>query len=261
MSVQARIVPPMKTLPRPLFSRHESLPAGSMTPLHHHVWGQFSYAIHGVLNVQTASGNYLAPPHYAVWIPPGVEHQVLNSMPTEMRGLYVDATLSESLPAGCTVLEVTPLMRELICRFSLLPVEYPTNGVAARLAAVLVDELGALKPAIFSVPLPSDRRLQNICACLQKKPHDAKTLTEWAKVTGASERTLARLFVRETGLTFGAWRQRMRLVMSLEALERGESVSAIAFNVGYESLSAFIAAFRSTFGCTPGEFKVSGISR
>lgn len=197
----------------------------------------------------------MAPPRYAVWIPCAVDHEVVNRRQTEMRSLYIDPSVTAALPPKCPVLEVTPLMRELIRKFSLLAAEHDPDGAAGRLAGVLLDELAVLQQASFIVPLPKDRRLLAICAELQKNPQDTRTLAQWACRTGASERTLARLFLRDTGMSFGLWRQRLRLVMSLEALEAGASVSTVASAYGYGSPSAFIAAFRAIFGCTPGELQ------
>lgn len=252
-----RLVPALRRLPRPLFSRSESLAPESWTEVHRHDWCQLSYAISGVLGIHTASGDYVAPPSYAVWIPAAIDHQVTNRRPTEMRSLYIDPAVASGLPQTCSVLEVTPLMRELIRKVGLLPVEYDEDGAPGRLVAVLLDELAALRQAGFVLPMPTDRRLLAIYNELHESPDDARTLAQWADAVGASERTLARLFSRDTGMTFGRWRQCLRLVMSLDALEAGESVTAVALSHGYESTSAFITAFRATFGCTPGQLRDS----
>lgn len=253
-----REIPALERLPRPLYCRNETLAAGSVTDVHAHRWCQLSFAISGVLGVRTAFGDYVAPTRYAVWIPATVAHQVLNRHAAEMRSLYVDPQVAAALPATCTVLEVTPLVRELIRRVGQLPVEYDEGGGAGRLVAVLLDELALLAPAKFVLPLPGDRRLATIYAQLLEQPDDARTLAQWAELAGASERTLARLFVRDTGMSFGRWRQRLRLVMSLDALAAGDSVANIAAGHGYDSPSAFIAAFRSAFGGTPGELRGGG---
>lgn len=252
-----RLIPGLARLPRPLYSRNESLAPGSWTEVHVHAWCQLSYAISGVLGVRTSYGDYVAPPRYAVWIPPAVEHQVVSRQRTEMRSFYLDPNIAIAMSPTCTVLEVTPLVRELIRKVSLLPVEYDQNGTAGRLVAVLMDELAGLHQAGFVIPLPKDRRLLTICATLQENPGDARTLAQWASVAGASERTLARLFYQDTGMSFGSWRQRLRLVMSLDALDAGENITAVAMNHGYGSTSAFIAAFRTAFGFTPGELRTN----
>ena len=252
-----RIVPELAALPRPVFGRNESLAPGMWTETHSHPWCQLSYAVSGVLAVTTPQGDYVAPPRYAVWIPPGVPHQVFNRGRTEMRSLYLAAG-APGLPEACAVLEVDGLLRELIVKAGALAPDYAPEGPAGRLVAVLLDELAAARQAGFVLPLAKDRRLLPIQAALQDNPADARTLADWAAQAGASERTLARLFVKETGLGFGEWRRRLRLLLSLSALEAGSSVTAVALGAGYDSTSAFIAAFRETFGFTPGAFPTRG---
>lgn len=246
-----RAVPALTRLPRPVYARAESLPAGSWVRPHRHDWVQLSWALSGVLEVRTASGSYLAPPQRAVWIPPGLEHEVNTSARAEMRSLYLDAAVTAGAPPRCRVLGVTPLVRELILALSALPLEYDESGPAGRLAAVLLDGIAGLPELDFGLPVPADPRLLRLCAALQADPADRRTLDGWAATLGLSGRTLARLFRSETGLSFADWRRRLRLLLALGALEAGRSVTAVALDSGYDSLSAFIAAFRTEFGTTP----------
>ena len=249
-----RAIPALKTLPRPLYARAESLGAGSWTPRHRHDWVQFSYAISGVLGVHTDEGSFYAPPQWGIWIPAGLEHEVVTSMRAEMRSLYVRREDCLWAPEHCRVLEVTPLARELIKRFCALPVEYPQGGSPEeRLVQVLLDQLAGLNQVGFSLPLPRHARLLALCNELIENPEAEVTLSLWAERLGTSEKTLMRLFDRETGMSFRSWRQRMRLLSSLRVLEEGGSVTLSSFSCCYESTSAFIAAFKKMFGFTPGE--------
>lgn len=249
-----RQIPALTALPRPVYARAESLSAGSWTPPHRHDWVQFSYAISGVLGVHTAEGSFFAPPQWGVWIPAGLEHDVATSMRAEMRSLYVRKEDCSWAPERCRVLEVTPLARELIKAFCLLPSSYPQGDSSeARLVQVLLDQLAHLPEVGFSLPLPRHPRLLGLCNELIECPGQLITLPDWAERLGTSEKTLMRLFQRETGLSFRGWRQRARLLSSLSALEEGDSVTNTALSCGYDSTSAFIAAFKSLFGCTPGE--------
>ncbi|WP_300731129.1 helix-turn-helix domain-containing protein [Pseudomonas sp.] len=249
-----RAIPVLAALPRPLYARAESLGAGSWTPRHRHDWVQFSYAISGVLGVHTAEGSFFAPPQWGIWIPAGLEHEVVTSMRAEMRSLYVRREDCQWAPGHCRVLEVTALARELIKRFCELPVDYPEGGSPEqRLVQVLLDELAQLGEVGFSLPLPRHARLLVLCNELIEQPDADVSLGLWAERLGMSEKTLMRLFDRETGLSFGRWRQRMRLLSSLRGLEEGVSVTSAALSSGYDSTSAFIAAFKKMFGFTPGE--------
>ncbi|MBF8746047.1 AraC family transcriptional regulator [Pseudomonas monteilii] len=252
-----RPIPALAQLPRPLYARAESLGAGSWTTRHRHDWVQFSYAISGVLGVYTDDGSYFAPPQWGVWIPADAEHEVVTSGQAEMRSLYVRRDACPWATPRCRVLEVTPLARELIKQFCLMPADYAEGDSAeARLVAVLLDQLRTLPEVGFSLPLPRHPGLLALCNGLIAHPEQAQTLGQWAMQLGCSEKTLMRLFQRETGLSFRNWRQRMRLLTSLALLEAGESVTDAALGCGYESTSAYIAAFRQLFGATPGELRL-----
>lgn len=249
-----RDIPALSHLLRPLHARAESLGAGSWTPTHRHNWVQFSYAISGVLGVHTEQGSFFAPPQWGVWIPPGLDHEIITSARAEMRSLYVRREDCGWAEDRCRVLEVTPLARELIKRFCLLPPDYPQgDSPESRLVQVLLDQLATLAEVGFSLPLPRHTRLLSLCYELIEQPSQTTTLGDWAQRLNVSEKTLMRLFQRETGLSFRGWRRRARLLASLNALEEGASVTTAALACGYDSTSAFIAAFKGLFGFTPGE--------
>ncbi|MGL5996349.1 MAG: AraC family transcriptional regulator [Pseudomonas proteolytica] len=249
-----RSIPGLSSLPRPVYGRTESLPNRALTRRHSHPWVQLSYAISGVLEIQTSAGRFVAPPQRAVWIPAGMPHRVFSSPHTEMRSLYLDCSVTAWAAERCQVLAVSDLLRELIRRFSELPVEYAEDGPDGRLAQVLLDQLAAAPQVDLMLPLPLDNRLRQIYRSLSLHPEQATTLGQWSQRLGVSEKTLSRLFVSDTGLTYRAWRQRLRLLGALPDLERGERVTDVALGCGYESVSAFIAAFRQQFDTTPGEF-------
>ncbi len=252
--MQQRVIPSLENLPRPLFARSESMDAAMTTPYHSHPWAQLSYAIRGWLSVETEVGNYIAPPQRAIWIPGGIRHQVSSSAGTEMRSLYLQPGVTPWDAQQCRVIEVSPLIRELICHFAEINSEYDEQGAEGRLVQVLLDQLAAAPEVSLSLPLPHDTRLRQLCQQLQQQPQNPQTLRQWGEQLGASEKTLSRLFLRDTGMTFRAWRQRLRLLESLTALEQGRPVSDVALASGYESTSAFIAAFHQHFGQTPGSF-------
>lgn len=252
-----RAVPEMPSLPRRVFARAESLRQPAITRWHDHPWIQLSYAIRGVLEVQTESGRYLAPPQRAILIPAGLQHCVTSGAETEMRSLYIRSEEIPALQDDCQILEIQPLTRELIRSFSTYAVDYDEAGEEGRLVSVLIDQLLAAPHTDLHLPWPADERLQKICRELYEHPDNSMTLGEVAAQIGLSEKTVTRLFQKETSLSFRAWRQRLRLLSSLPMLERGERVTDIALACGYDSTSAFIYAFRSHFGVTPGSFSPS----
>ncbi|MFO6377930.1 helix-turn-helix transcriptional regulator, partial [Pseudomonas aeruginosa] len=155
---------------------------------------------------------------------------------------------------GCRVLEVSGLLRELLLRAAEFPREYPPGGEAERLMQVVADEVGRLREAPLNLPLPGDPRLRRITDALQADPADPRGISDWAGLVGASRRTLARLFREQTQLSFREWRQRLRLLNAVAALEEGASVTRVASDLGYDSTSAFISLFQRHFGQTPGCF-------
>jgi AraC-like DNA-binding protein len=106
----------------------------------------------------------------------------------------------------------------------------------------------------LALPMPRERRLGSIVEGLMADPADRRTLAQWALVSGASARTLARLFQAETGMSFADWRQQRRLLRALELLATGTLVTTVAAETGYDSASAFTAMFRRALGAVPGRY-------
>ena len=162
------------------------------------------------------------------------------------------------LPATCSVISVSPLLRALILRAVELPLLYDEAGPDGRVMALILDEIRAVPALPLHLPWPVDARLARLCAAIQDDPASERSLTEWALTVGASSRTLARLFRRETGMSFGAWRQQVRLVEALGRLATGQPVTTVALDLGYQSPSAFTSMFRRALGCAPTRYFAAG---
>lgn len=227
--------------------------AGCAAP-HAHPRGQLIYAGSGVMQVICGSDIWIVPPSQAVWMPPDREHEVYFPGTVALRNLFVDPTATAGLPEQCTVLKVTPLLRELILKAVLVGDGYEPESAGWRLMQVILDELRQAEPSPLHLPMARDRRVQRVIEALLKEPGDNRDLDRWGTVAGASGRTLARLFVTETGLTFGTWRKRLLLQEAIKRLDQGEPVTRIAFDLGYGSLSAFIEMFRKELGTSPGRY-------
>ncbi|PSJ48491.1 AraC family transcriptional regulator [Zobellella taiwanensis] len=241
----------LRRLPRPVLGQALSLPNQAIDRPHRHPWIQLSYAECGVITVDTAGARYLAPPSRAVWIPPGLTHAVQIAPGTRIRSLYIEA---DALPArACQVVEISPLLRELILAFGGLAVEYDETGAEGRLVRVLLDQLAGASACDLVLPWPRDPRLQPLCRQLAAQPDCPLPLGHFSARLGLGEKTLSRAFLADTGMSFRQWRQRCRLLAALPLLERGERITDVALACGYDSLSAFIAAFRAWLGHTPGE--------
>jgi AraC-like DNA-binding protein len=217
-------------------------------------WGQLLFAARATLTVQTDAGLWVVPVHQAVWVPAGVRHSVEVGGGVAMRSLYLHTSVRGRLPEVCRVVEISPLLREILRRALRLRTLDRRNAVERHLMDLLLDEITVLPLAPLDLPMPRDARGLRAAAWIRAEPAARHTLAEAARAAAASPRTLERLFRRETGLPFGVWRQRARLLWALQRLAEGEPVAAAAHAVGYESTSAFVAAFRRSLGTTPGRY-------
>lgn len=225
------------------------------TEPHQHRKAQLLYVIDGVITVEAASGIWTVPPHCAIWIPAGIAHLARAAGRITIGSLYIEAEFARSFSDDCGIVFVQPLLRELILRFIGGPQLYPIGDTReARLVSVMLDELKAAPVEPLHLPMPQDRRLRRLAETLLEDPSLRFTIEEWGGRVGASKRTLSRLFQRETGMSFGRWKQQMHVGLALQRLARGESVTNIAIDFGYESPSAFIAMFRRMLGQTPARY-------
>jgi AraC-like DNA-binding protein/quercetin dioxygenase-like cupin family protein len=227
------------------------MPRGFVFDWHTHSDHQLAWAPSGVLTVRTEERAWVLPPTRALWIPSGVRHETLSTSSATMQAVYVRPRLCPITWSECTPVAAKPLLRELI---GYLADDDLEQSARARAEAVLVDLLRPVVMATINVPTPRDQRALEVAAGLRRNPGDARTLGEWGRDIGASERTLARAFIADTGLPFGHWRTLLRLSVALADLARGTSVGTVARSVGYESTSAFVAAFRRETGVTPAVY-------
>jgi AraC-like DNA-binding protein len=229
-------------------------PAGTSTGWHSHPKGQLLYATEGVMVVDTEAGLWVVPPNRALWMTTGLQHTVSMTGDVLMRTAYIGDSLAQKLPEQSGVINVSPLLRELLIEgvrinFSTLP-----TGRDARLLELLVDEIRASTVLPLHLPMPKDARLRKICDSLSKMPSNVSKVSEWAASIHVSERTLHRLFTLETGMTFAQWREQARLLQALRRLAVGDKILHVALECGYGSTSAFTVMFRRHFGVTPSSF-------
>ena len=240
--------------PMPVACKATDYPAGHVIEHHLHAKGQLIYAAHGVMMVASDGGQWIVPPTRGIWMPAGRVHWIRCIGAVQMRSLYVRADAAPQLPAHSQAVGISPLLRELILAAMAIVPPYSPDDRNGRLMQLLLDELQALPVLPLHLPQPVDTRLRAICARLIDRPDDPATLADWAGELAIDEKTIQRLFARETGMTFGQWRQQARLLHALERLATGEKVVEVALALGYDSPSAFAAMFRRQFGVKPSEF-------
>ncbi|HBR96726.1 MAG TPA: AraC family transcriptional regulator [Gammaproteobacteria bacterium] len=254
LSERMRTIQDLEDTPRPLVIRVARRQLGDEIPTHSHRRGQLLYARCGLMTTDTEQGIWVVPPHRAVWIPSGLAHRVQFLKRTALCNLYLTPEVSTHMPPTCSMVAISPLLAALIREASSYPTLYDESGEQGRLVAVLLDQLASLPQAPIHLPTPSDNRLQRIAQAIQAEPNDTRTLGDWARVVGASSRTLSRHFRAETGMTFGQWRQQARLLCALRMLADQRTVGDVADALGYDSQSAFIHMFRKATGKTPARY-------
>jgi AraC-like DNA-binding protein len=228
--------------------------SGCIIETHQHHWHQLLCASAGAMTVHAGRWSWMIPPGKAVFIPAQCSHSVRMWGEVAMRSLAFPAAVAGSALAAeeCRVLSVTPLLRELILRIISLAALDSRVPAHQHLLGVLLDEMRAAPIAPLVLPLPLDSRALAVARHVLADPADGEALDRLSQRHGAGRRTVERLFRNETGMSFGLWRQKVRLLDSVRLLSEGKSVTDAALDTGYTSVSAFIAAFKKTFGCTPG---------
>ncbi len=219
-------------------------------------WCTLVYASHGVLKVSAEPGYWIVPPHRAVWLPAGIECRLEIKGRTALRMIYLRKSYSElgdSLSL-CSVVNVSALLKELILRVVRIGALYSTDDRQRRIAELIWDEIQTIDRAPLQLPHPSSASPLRFVESLND---DAKGIDGFAKALsdcGTSRRTLERAFQKETGMSLGQWRRRRDILIALQMIAQGETVSEVSFQLGYSIPSSFLAMFKRELGSSPGEY-------
>jgi AraC-like DNA-binding protein len=204
----------------------------------------------------TETAAWFIPTTRAIWLPAGVRHSIRMQGEVALRTLYIDAGRAAPLSMEPAVLEVAPLLRELILHILCIGMLSALQPEHDRLGGLLIDLLLQARNEDFMLPLPRNARAARLAELLLHTPADNRELSALASHVGASLRTLQRLFPQETGMTIESWRQKARLIHSASLLSTGASVARTALDCGYLSLASFSTAFRKQFGESPGRYRL-----
>ncbi len=254
------LAPPVAASPNarpPVAAVARSYERGTQLGTHVHAEAQLLFAARGIMQVTTPKGRWLVPTRRAVWVPPRSEHAVDMLTDLEMRSLLIDPGWLASHPEVPRlgrefVVAVGPLLRELVLAMFAATADPCRADLLTRLA---VFELAEAEDAATFMPLPSDRRARRVAELVLAEPAGERDLADLARAAGASQRTITRLFPAETDLTFKEWRQRARILGSIEMLDSGRlPVAQVAARLGFSSTAAFGHAFRQVLGMAPGAF-------
>jgi AraC-like DNA-binding protein len=231
-----------------------TVPPGHRVEAHTHDWPQLVYASHGVISVTVGVGGWVVPPMRALWVAAGVEHALSMRGRVEMRTLYFRPDLAPKMSDACCVIDVSPLLRELIVHVVACGGLDDSSTGRRALFRVLVDQLRIVPERPLSLPMPQDARARSVAERVLANPGSMASLEALVRRSGASARTMERMFLSQTGMTFGRWRQHARLHEAIRLLGEGQAVTTVAVQVGYRSPSAFVSAFRKCFGRTPAQY-------
>ena len=243
-------------LPSDIFLLFDAFRSNTETRAHSHLWGQLQIISGGILELKSGGQRFLAPSHFAIWVPAGVNHQSYNRKPIDYCSVNIIPSLADRMPQHTCLLEVSPLVEVLISELRLRDIQQATTEEEERLIGVLFDQLLVAKISERFVPSSKHKLLKPILKALEANPADETSLSEWASRNHTTERTLSRHCQNELGMSFTEWRLRMRYLYSLDLLRKNMSIKEVAFSLGYNQASPFITMFKRYADCTPEQYKL-----
>jgi AraC-like DNA-binding protein len=238
-------------VPRPIIAIGTHYPDGHFIEPHQHRRGQLISGASGVIVLATPKGTWVMPPQRGMWIPPATQHNVRMVGAVSMQSLYLEPDAVPSMPTHCQVVGISPFMRSLMTEALNLPLEYELDGRAGALMELIQHEMRQLPVLPLSLQYPTHGPLAERCRQFVQRPSIHETIDDWSKALGMSRRVFTRLFRRETGLSFVAWRQQACLLCAMPRLAAGEPVTMVAIDLGYENPAAFTLMFKRAFGSPP----------
>jgi AraC-like DNA-binding protein/mannose-6-phosphate isomerase-like protein (cupin superfamily) len=221
---------------------------------HVHAEGQLLLVSRGQVTFDADGSRWFVPPNCALWIPAGVVHGMAGVGDVEVHGLLIGGSQPEFPTDRCRTFGVSPLLRALIVAMSNLPGRIDAHGPHGRLVRTMLDQLMIAPPGPRQMVMPADEKLRRIADHWLADPADRTTITGWARRVGMSERSLHRALLKETGMSFGRWRRHFHILIALQRLSQGSSVQNVAYDLGYDSSSTFVAMFRKAVGKSPLRF-------
>lgn len=245
-------------IPRPIVGVGNEYPAAFELDWHEHRRGQLLYAARGVVVVSTSYGAWVAPPERAVWTPAGCRHAVKMVGAVSTRSVLIEPHAEGSLGDRNKVIQVSPLLSNLLQAACDVPPEYDVEGRDGKLMALLLAELTLAPTVPLAVPFPKTASIAGKCQAFLEHPSPRDTIDLWSADLGMGRKAFTRLFRKETGLSFGAWRQQACILVALPRLAKGDAVTTIAFDLGYDSAAAFTTMFKRRVGVAPSRYRPGG---
>lgn len=248
------------SLPGPIVATANEYPAGHRVGAHSHRRSQLLYPSTGLMMIATQAGRWIVPSERAVWIPAGMQHDVHAFVHVSTRSLYVERDVDDALPSDCRVIGISQLMRQLLLETADLPLPYEKGSRTDLIFSLLVAEVIRAPALPLDIPFPADPRLAQRCRACLEHPSPHESIDDWCRELAMSRRTFTRRFREQTGMSFAAWRRQASIFAALPRLAAGDPVTTIAFDLGYESASAFTTMFRRVVGVPPSRYLPSSVS-
>lgn len=217
------------------------------SPRHQHRKGQLILALHGAITCEVENAMWMVPPQYAVWLPGSLPHSNHVTAGAELCFLFIEPA-AVVMPERCCTLKISPLCRELILSLARRTDPERAQMPTQCLIQVLFDELPQQPQEQLQLPVSGHPKIRQMVETMAQEPARWNTLGQWASVFAMSERNLARLVVKETGLSFRRWRHQLQLILALQALIMRRNVQQTAQMLGYDSTTAFITMFKKAWG-------------
>jgi AraC-like DNA-binding protein len=227
---------------------------GMEVAIHEHRKAQLVLTLRGMVRCEADQSVWIVPPRCAVWIPGNLPHSVTVAGNVEVYCLFVEPDAAPALPRQCCTLSISPLLERLLLHVTRMPVLYDVDGADGRIATVLLDQLSLAPVEKLNFPMPIEAKLRKIATAMMTDPSDRATIDDWGRRIAVAPRTLTRALKRETGMSFGRWRQQLHILIALQRLDQGASVQTVAFDLGYEGASAFVTMFRKALGKPPARY-------
>jgi len=225
---------------------------------HKHEKAQLVYAHKQNISVCVESTIWSIPVNHALVIPSGKMHYLNKIEEVELYALFIDVEKVDFDLSDSFIFSMPPLINQLIIRFIKEPPFLQGSTTRGQhLSLVLLDELSDIINRKTALPLPVDRRLLRLTSLFMQRPEQRLSLDEWGQKIGTSRRTLTRIFLQQTGISFGRWCREYHVKMAIDMMAEGHSVSVIANALGYSHSSSFISMFKSITGKSPVEYKNS----
>lgn len=241
--------------PNPLYFRYQQIRAETQYSNHLHPWGQLSWISLGIMEVELEQQRLIAPANYLIWVPADIPHSAYIRQALDYTSIYLSADLARQLPTEACLLTISPLVSALISDFCQRQISHMQDQSDQHQAELLITRLSQCKCAPNFLPSSSDKLIAPILKALQTKPNDDRSLNSWANIVHSTERTLARRFQSELGMSFGQCRNRIRVLQALAWLKEDKTIQEIAWRLGYSTPSAFIAMFKQLIGFSPERYR------